>query len=157
MSDKDTALLAARQESHDLVCRFMQAFDDRDWGLLRACLADSVFCDYSSLRGTPPGEEDADAYVARRRQALGALAMQHSFSNLQVELHPGGASGRCNFIILRFAADFDGTPNSFFHSCGHYRFDFSRGPDGFRIRGITQVVLRNHGNPEIHGGAANNP
>jgi hypothetical protein len=150
----DTTELAARLEIHELVCRFMQAFDEKDWSLLRACLADTVFCDYSSLRGTPPGEEDADAYVAKRKEALSTLAMQHSFSNLQVEVHEGGARGRCNFVIHRFAQDFDGTPGTFFHTYGHYRFDFSREPEGFRIRGITQVVLRNHGNPGIHKGAA---
>ena len=150
----DTNVLAARQEIHDLVCRFMQAFDDKDWSLLRACLADTVLCDYSSLRGTPPGEEHADAYVARRKEALHEFAMQHSFSNLQVEVQEDRARGRCNFTIHRFAPDFDGTPRTFFHTYGHYRFDFSRGPAGFRIRAITQVVLQNHGNPAIHRGAA---
>ncbi len=154
MSTADLTALAARQEVHDLLCRFLQAFDDRDWGLLRDCLAERVLCDYSSLRGTPPGEESADEYVARRREALAGLATLHSFSNLQVELHEGGARGRCNFVIHRFAADFDGTPETFFHSFGHYRFDFVRGPGGWRVGGITQVIVRNHGNPGLHGGAA---
>jgi 3-phenylpropionate/cinnamic acid dioxygenase small subunit len=150
----DTTALAARQQIHDLLCRFMLAFDDKDWDLLRTCLADIVRCDYSSLRGTPPGEEAADAYVARRREALSPLAMQHSFSNLLVEVHGDHARARCNFTIHRFAPDFDGTPRTFFHTYGHYRFELSRAQGGFRIRAITQVVLQNHGNPAIHRGAA---
>jgi hypothetical protein len=150
----DTTTLAERLEIHDLVCRFMQAFDDKDWALLRACLADVVFCDYSSLRGTPPGEEEAAQYVARRQAALSSLRMQHDFSNLRVEVDGARARGRCNFVIHRFAPDFNGSAEQFFHTYGHYRFDFTREPSGWRIRGITQVVLQSHGNPALHSGAS---
>ena len=32
----------------DLLTRFFQAFDDKDWPALRACLCDEVFADMSS-------------------------------------------------------------------------------------------------------------
>lgn len=149
--------LEERLEIHDLVCRFMQAFDDKDWVLLRACLTDVVFCDYSSLRGTPPGEEEAEQYVARRQAALNSLHMQHNFSNLRVEVDGARARGRCNFVIHRFAPGFTGSPEQFFHTYGHYQLDFTREASGWRIRGITQVVLQSHGNPALHAGARGSP
>jgi SnoaL-like domain len=148
----DTAI-PARAVSDLLAC-FFQAFDDRNWPMLRDCLCDEVFTDYSSFRGLPAATISRDRYVEQRRTALQALAMQHNFLNLRVEVDAGGetATARCNFIIHRFHPSFDGINGQYFHSYGRYVFQCDGAGGSWRIAGITQIVLGNHGNSEIHAG-----
>jgi hypothetical protein len=40
-----------------LVARFANSFDTKDWTGLGQCLADRLYTDYSDLRGTPPDGE----------------------------------------------------------------------------------------------------
>src|SRR5215469_6331649 len=136
---------------HDLLCRFQQAFDDRNWELMRECLADRIFTDYSSFRNTPAETLEAGEYIAMRKSALADLRTQHNFSNLQVVVEGNRARGRCNYAIHRFHRDFQGEPEKFFHSWGHYLFEFERSEAGWKITSIMQQLLKNHGNPQLHG------
>lgn len=136
---------------HNLLCHFMQAFDDKNWTQMRACLCDTVFCDYSSFRREAPAEMTAETYVAKRREALSDLDMQHNFLNLRVEVHGHTASARCNYLIHRFRPDFAGEADGFFHSYGHYDYRLVRVDGAWKISHIAQHLLKNHGNPDIHG------
>ena len=142
---------AERLAINDLICRFFQSFDEKDWTAMRDCLADRVLTDYSSFRAVPPAEIEGERYVEQRRAALSTLAMQHNFLNLRVEIDGDAAAARCNYIIYRFAPDHDGSGDDFFHSYGHYKLALARRDGRWRIGGITQVLLRNHGNAELHG------
>ena len=143
MTDRDTL--------NDLLCRFFWSFDEKDWKTMRSCLANTIWTDYSSFRAVPPGKISGDRYVAQREAALSALDMQHNFLNLRVEIDDATARGWCNYIIHRFHPDFDGRNDAFFHSYGRYEFGFLQVDDEWRISAIRQILLRNHGNPEIHG------
>jgi hypothetical protein len=138
---------------NDLLCRFQQSFDDKDWDLMRGCLADRLYTDYSSFRDVPASEIDGDRYVAQRKAALDHLAMQHNFLNLRVIVEGATARARCNYVIHRFLPD--GGPEDYFHSYGTYQFGFERAAehtnDGWVINHITQSFLKNSGDPEIHG------
>jgi hypothetical protein len=138
---------------NDLLTRFFQAFDDKNWTMMRDCLCEEVFTDYSSFRQVPPATISAGTYVEQRRSALQALDMQHNFLNLRVESDAaaGTATARCNYIIHRFHPSFDGLNDHYFHSYGHYLFAFARTGGRWRISRITQHLLRNEGNREIHG------
>lgn len=137
---------------HDLLCRFQRSFDAHDWPGLRACLEERLWCDYSSFRAVAGDWIEADRYVRQRQAALGHLRMQHNFLNLQVTLDGDAAEGRCNYLILRFAADHAPDLERHFHSGGCYRFGFVRGTDGtWRIAAITQTLLASWGDPELHG------
>lgn len=139
-------------EINNLLCRFMQSFDDKDWRAMRECLTGEIFCDYSSFRGTPAGSVAADDYVAARKDGLAELVMQHNFFNLRVTiLDHEAASARCNFAIHRFLPNAPDPLKAYFHSYGHYRFTFTRANGMWKISGIVQVLLRNIGNPQIHG------
>ncbi len=37
-----------------VIARFANSFDLKDWAGLQACFTESIFTDYSDLRGTPP-------------------------------------------------------------------------------------------------------
>jgi len=144
----------------DLLSRFFQSFDDHDWSIMRSCLCDEVYTDYSSFRNIPASTVRGDDYVEQRRVALYTLEMQHNFLNLRVALHgepKRTAEARCNYIIHRFHPTFDGTNDHFFHSYGHYVFALVNGESEisgdseWKIAKITQKLLRNSGNREIHG------
>jgi hypothetical protein len=133
----------------ELLSRFFQAFDDKDWQMMRECLCDEVVTDYSSFRGVPAATMSAGQYVDQRRIALQLLDLQHNFLNLRIELNAAGdtATGRCNYIIHRFHPSYDG----YYHSQGHYFFGFAHHGGGWKIGRIEQHVLRSQGDPEIHG------
>jgi SnoaL-like protein len=148
MSDPATHVLV-----HDLLARFFQAFDDKNWPALRGCLCDEVFTDYSSFRAMPAVTVRADEYVEQRRMALQGLEMQHNFLNLRVEpdATAAAATARCNYVIHRFHPSCDGAHDLYFHSYGHYLFALVAVDGTWRISRITQSLLRNQGNREIHG------
>lgn len=115
---------------------------------MRACLDDEVHVDYSSLRGTEPSRVPADEYVEQRRRDLGDLVMQHNHSNLVISSgFNDRTSASCNFQIYRFEQDGD----RYFHSWGSYELGFVRLPDGWKICSIAQHLLKNEGDPSIHG------
>jgi hypothetical protein len=149
MSDPATHKLAI----NDLLTCFFQAFDDKDWWMMRDCLCDEVFTDYSSFRDVRPSTISGDTYVEQRRAALQALDMQHNFFNLRVDVDEGAetATARCNYSIHRFHPSYDGLSPHSFHSCGHYLFAFAIVCGNWRISRITQNLLRDHGDREIHG------
>lgn len=145
--------IAHKLSINDLLTRFFQSFDDKNWPAMRDCLCNEVFTDYSSFRDEPASTISGDRYVEQRRTALQALDMQHNFLNLRVELSASAeaATARCNYIIHRFHPSFDGVNDHYFHSYGHYFFVFANVRGTWKISRITQTLLRNHGNREIHG------
>jgi hypothetical protein len=137
----------------ELVFRFMRTFDEKDWPGMKACLAKSVYCDYSTFRGAPPGRVTREKYVAQRKAALSFLIMQHNLSNLSAASNGKSIEVKCNYTILRFHPNFNGSRKYFFHSYGRYRFFIIREGRGWRVSKIIQRLLMNDGNPKLHGGA----
>ncbi len=141
---------AVYEQISDLICRFQRSFDLHDWEVMRSCLDDEIFVDYSSFRGTEPSRISADEYVELRRQALSDLLMQHNHCNLVLSLQTSRrASASCNYQIMRFERE----GNRHFHSWGTYDFGFVRRSDEWRISSIAQHLLKNDGEPSIHTGA----
>jgi hypothetical protein len=143
-----------RVEIEELLFRFMASFDRKDWDTMRASLAATIDCDYSSFRGTPRATITAEEYIEQRKTALSSLKTQHNLSNLSIAATESKAEVQCNYAILRFHADFDGSREKFFHSYGSYRFGVARTAAGWRIESIKQTLLMSDGNPSLHLGAA---
>jgi hypothetical protein len=131
---------------NDLLTRFFQAFDDKNWPMLRDCLSDEVLIDYSSFRGELPAMMSGEQYVQQHRSALHRLDMRHNFLNLHIELDAftEAATARCNYILLRFHRSFDGMSERYLHSSGHYFFAFTKVSGTWRICRITQDLQRNY-------------
>jgi 3-phenylpropionate/cinnamic acid dioxygenase small subunit len=142
--------LLDRDAVRDLVVRFANAFDLRDWNALRACLAAEIFVDYSAFRGEPPRTVTAEAYVDARASALAALRTQHLSTNHQVTLAGDRAECFSAFLIHRVAPAAPAGADTF-DTAGHYWHGCARTPDGWRIDRIRQTVLWTRGTPEIHG------
>jgi hypothetical protein len=143
---------------NDLLARFFQSFDEKDWALMRACLSSEVYADYSSFRGIAPGIMSGDEYVEGRRAVLQSLDMQHNFSNLRVEVDMAAenAIARCNYAIHRFLPSYADGNDHYFHSYGYYLITCSRASGSWKISRITQKVLHSQGRREIHLGARSN-
>src|SRR5262249_5693510 len=78
-----TEIVAIQQ----LVARFANSFDTKDWRALRECLADELHTDYSDLRGTPAETMPRSRFVELRRSALQSLQTHHLCGNVEI----GGA------------------------------------------------------------------
>jgi len=137
----------------ELLVRFFQAFDEKDWPTMRECLCDEVFADYASSRGAPASTISAGRYVEQRRTSLQTLDMRHRFLNLRMDVEPVGRSAiaSCDYVIHRYHPSFESSDNHYFHSYGHYVFAFLNDSGIWRISRITQQVVRSHGHREIQG------
>ena len=131
--------------------RFMLAFDQQDWATLSDCLCDEIFCDYSSFRGISPGNLTKQQYVAERSNAFALLKTQHNLFNIIVDIQTDSARVQCNYVIYRFLLKYKGSADQYFHSWGQYEFTLKKIAKHWKIAAITQSLLVNEGNPEIHG------
>jgi ketosteroid isomerase-like protein len=133
----------------DLVNRFANTFDLKDWQGMQACLCSKIDTDYSDLRGTPPETTTSKRFVELRKKALESLATQHLMSNHDVETDGDMAHATVSCVIFRKSAE-GGTLNT--HCL--YFFGFKRETEGWKISAIRQKVLISDGDTGIHAGIA---
>ena len=133
------------QNIHNVIARFANSFDSKDWDSLRDCLADMIYTDYTDLRGTPPETVSVDAYVASRQESLKNLTTHHLSGNYEIQ-HTDSQQATCraSMIIWRKSGEAQFTTHCI------YIFRLRRLQTGWKISGITQKVLWNEGNPAIH-------
>jgi scytalone dehydratase len=145
-------MMSAPNEIFDiqqLIARFFNSFDTKEWDRLGNCLSDSVHTDYSDLRGTPPETMPRERFVESRQAALGPLLTHHLAGNVEVSLTDGSATGRVSMLIRRR------TPQgSFFNTHCLYFLRFEKAAGQWRICSIRQQVLWNEGDRQIHSGTA---
>ncbi len=131
-----------------VVARFANSFDMKDWEALQACFTESIYTDYGDLRGTPPETISADDYVKSRRESLNHLKLHHLVSNYEVDFPTSDtATCRASMIVWRKSDTEEFTSHCF------YTFQLTRKNEVWKISGITQKVLWNDGRPSIHSGA----
>ena len=133
-----------------LIARFANSFDMKDWNGLEACFTASLFTDYSDLRGTPPQTITAADYVATRRESLDHLKLHHLVSNYEVDFPVAdGATCRASMVVWRKS-----DAEEFTSHCV-YTFQLTKQDSDWKISGITQKVLWNEGTSSIHKGTIN--
>ena len=130
-----------------LIARFATSFDLKDWDGLQACLTESLFTDYSDLRGTPPQSVSAAEYVRQRRESLDHLKLHHLVSNYEVDLVDSTtAACRASMVVWRKSDEDEFTSHCI------YTVQLTKPESGWKISGITQKVLWNEGTSSIHTG-----
>ncbi|WP_131781422.1 hypothetical protein [Legionella gresilensis] len=67
----------------NLLFKFANSFDLKDWQRLEETLADNIECNYQDLRGEIKTYSKED-YVNSRKAALSHLPTQHLFFNLEI-------------------------------------------------------------------------
>jgi 3-phenylpropionate/cinnamic acid dioxygenase small subunit len=130
------------------IARFATSFDMKDWDGLQACFTESIYTDYSDLRGTPPQTVTAADYVKSRRESLDHLKLHHLVSNYEIEfLDMTSATCRASMVVWRRS-----DTEEFTSHCV-YIFHLTQQNGAWKISGITQKVLWNDGRSSIHSGA----
>ncbi len=132
-----------------VVHRFANAFDLKDWPGLEGCFTPNIRTDYSDLRGTAPETIEAKQYVASRQESLKDLKTHHLCGNHEIEIQNNNAVCKTSMIICRL----DEAGQEQFTTHAYYIFDLEKIDSAWKIRGITQKVFWNEGNPSIHKGA----
>ncbi|RJP48498.1 MAG: nuclear transport factor 2 family protein [Anaerolineaceae bacterium] len=142
----------------DVIARFANSFDQKNWSALEDCLAPQVFTDYFDLRDTPPEMLAAAEYIRLRREALTPLITHHLLGGLEIQFTTAeGALCRTSMLIWRV----QNTPKDAtlwnaageFHTHCHYTFHLVKETETWKIGGVIQKVLWNSGTHEIHSGA----
>jgi hypothetical protein len=137
-----------RIKIQEVIARFSNSFDVKDWRGLESCFTESLYTDYGDLRGTPPETITASDYVASRRQALDHLKLHHLVSNYEINfLNKNRATCRASMIVWRK------TETEEFTSHCVYEFQLTKQTSDWKINGITQKILWNEGTASIHKGA----
>jgi hypothetical protein len=134
----------------NLVARFANSFDLKDWDGLKECLASSIDTDYSDLRGTPPETMSSEQFVRLRKAALQDLQTHHLAGNVEVAL--SGTVGRLKVSMVIYRRDL--SDQTFDTHC-LYSFGVAQTDDVWRISSIKQKVFMNDGQKAIHKGIAN--
>jgi hypothetical protein len=142
MSQEDT------RKIQELIARFANSFDTKDWNSLKECLMESLYTDYSDLRGTPPETVSCDSYVASRQESLRDLVTHHLGGNYEIQyINDLQATCRASMVIWRKVGDAQFTTHCI------YTFQVKKNNASWKIAGITQKIFWNEGNPAIHHGA----
>ena len=132
----------------ELIAKFANSFDLKDWDGLQACFTESIDMDYSDLRGTSPESISAADYVRFRRESLDHLKLHHLVSNYEIDFpNTGGATCRASMMVWRKSETEEFASHCFYI----FRLVQQRGE--WKISGITQKVLWNDGKASIHSGA----
>lgn len=143
--------LADKAAIHDLINRFANCFDLKDWAGMGACLCAEMHTDYSDLRGTPPETISSMRFVELRQKALEPLATQHLMSNHDITVDGDSAKAIASCVIFRRSGEHQ-TLNT---HCVYF-FGMARETDGWKIAAIRQQVLINDGDTGIHAGIVKN-
>lgn len=130
----------------ETVLRFSYAMDVKNWEMLRKCLADEIYVDYSDFRGDPPKFISADEFVNLRVKGLENLKTQHLSTNHLVEINDEKAECVSNFLIHRINSSGESLDMA-----GHYIHHLQFENNVWLIKQIKQKVLWLRGNKEIHG------
>lgn len=130
-----------------LIARFANSFDLKAWDDLAACLASTLYTDYTDLRGTPPETISKQHFVELRRAALESLATHHLVSNIEIQLN--GARGEAKASMVIYRRNLEG---EVFNTHCVYTLGVERTNQRWVIHSIVQKVLWNDGQKSIHRG-----
>lgn len=142
MTDKNENI----QSIKNRIETFCRAFDAKDWTSMSECLSANIFADYSSFRGTKPGNITSGEFIELRKYGLHGLTTKHLTNNYQITFGELQATCHCDFVIQRFDQK-----GKYLHSYGHYIFLLSKIESSWQITSVKQLVLRNEGDSSIHG------
>ena len=140
--------LEDRFKIEEVIARFANSFDVKDWNGLEDCFSESLYTDYSDLRGTPPQNISAREYVQSRRESLDHLKLHHLVSNFEIHFTDSNtATCRASMVVWRKSDEEEFTSHCV------YTFQLTKFDSDWKISGITQKVLWNEGTSSIHQGA----
>ena len=130
-----------------LVARFANSFDTKDWAGLRHCLKEELHTDYSDLRGTPPERMSSARFVELRHLALHDLQTHHLSGNIEVNASSTSGEVKASMVIYRRNAN-----GEILNTHCLYVFGVERVENHWLINSIVQKVFISYGHKTIHKG-----
>ena len=125
------AEIADRLAIEDLLTRYCQAIDTRDWALLDTVFVTDAHIDYTSSGGVKGRYPEVRAWLA---EVLPRFAMsQHLVTNKRIAIDGDAATSRAYFYNPMGSANPDGSLALFFVG-GYYEDRLVRTAEGWRIR-----------------------
>lgn len=124
------------------------AADMHDWARVRACFADEVWVDYTSLAGGGPATLKADDLVAGWKGFLpGFSATQHLITNHRVALQGGQATVVSQFMATHCLV---GAPGGELWTLGgRYQHRLQRRSQGWVVVAMTMTWTWQSGNADL--------
>lgn len=134
MTAVDAQTVADRAAIIDVVNRIGTAADWREWEACRACFADAVRVDYTSLWGGEASTTGADELIAGwARTFAGFDATQHAITSHDVRVDGGAAVCRSHFVAThRIGAEL-------WRLGGHYRHELARDGAAWKVTAMTMA------------------
>ena len=132
-----------------VIHRFANSFDIKDWRGLEECFAERIYTDYSDLRGTLPETIEAKHYIHMRQEALRKLKTHHLCGNHEIEIKGDKAVCKTSMVIYRSSQS---KQENFTTHC-LYTFSLQKINSVWKITSIIQKVFWNDGDASIHSGA----
>lgn len=149
MNDEPLRRLLELAELRDLLDRYAQALDSRDWSLWRSVFGDEVVLDMSDYEPDPPPEprptERHLEYV--RRLFAGFDATQHLIANARFVVEGARARGVAHMRAEHWVTTAQGSDR--YSMFGRYHVDCVRRPEGWRIERLKLELLREEGNRHV--------
>lgn len=143
VTDRLQAIRAVR----DVVAGVAHHIDGRDWAALRALFADEVETDYTSLFGGEVQRQRADELIGGWKKLLTPVVTQHHLGPIVVTQDDGRATAHCHVRGHHFKAGLrDGDT---WMVAGHYVFELTRGPQGWKIERMKLETLYQAGNRKL--------
>ncbi len=116
-------------EIRELLARYANALDDRDWKRLASCFTPDATGDYGNV-GSYEGFAAIEALCRNTLEPLDAS--QHLVGSIEIELSGDSARARCAFLAQHTRRGCEGGDN--YTLGGSYRDELVYTPDGWRIR-----------------------
>jgi 3-phenylpropionate/cinnamic acid dioxygenase small subunit len=130
----------------DVLYRFAEGIDLRDWEQCRSAFTDEIDVDYSSHRPGSAGRMAADAWVERAARRFATIdATQHTMSNPRVRID--GDAAVCTMYVV---AHHHHRGRSYTVG-GRYADVLTRDAGEWRINRLALHVWWTHGDPELVG------
>lgn len=145
---KRLQLLEDKDELNTLLNRYCNTADDHKWDEYAATFTPDGVLGFENW-GEIVGREKISAAAGGAENRFQGL--QHSMTNMQFTINEDTASARC---YLWFAATMDTTKPHEYHAFGgHYRFQFKRTSEGWRISRmqLSKVWAQNEDTEGVFG------
>ena len=141
--------LVARQQITDCIVKLFVSTDARDWAGVRACFADTVYFDMTSVAGGEPATLSAEQIVAGWTQGLAPIEfIHHQAGNFQVTVRGDEADASCYGIALHYRRTASGRNTRTF--VGSYDFTVvNPAGDAWRISAFRFKLKFIDGNPDL--------
>jgi hypothetical protein len=125
----DLQQLSDRLEINDLLCRYAEALETKDWALLATCFTEDAAVDYSASGGVQGTLEQAVAFLSQTIPLFSATFFV--CTNAQVSIDGDEATGRTHFQTTMLLGERSSA--SYLVAAGYYVDRFRRTDAGWRI------------------------